>query len=65
MLSGSITVPAYTTYAERDYEFIIDDCEPSVALGDDAISLPPTSNLPNEPVDFNEPLIKAFPPNTT
>ena len=21
MLSGSITVPAYTTYAERDYEF--------------------------------------------
>ncbi len=30
MLSGSITVPAYTTYAERDYEYIIDDCKPSV-----------------------------------
>ncbi len=30
MLSGSITVPAYTTYAERDYEYIINDCSPSV-----------------------------------
>ena len=30
MLSGAITVPAYTTYAERDYEFIINDCKPSV-----------------------------------
>ncbi len=29
MLSGSITVPAYTTYAERDYEYIINDCSPS------------------------------------
>ena len=30
MLSKSITVPAYTTYAERDYEYIIDDCTPAV-----------------------------------
>ena len=30
MLSGSITVPAYTTYADRDYEYIINDCTPSV-----------------------------------
>ena len=30
MLSGSITVPAYTTYAERDYEYIINDCSPSI-----------------------------------
>ena len=30
MLSGSITVPAYTTYAERDYEYIINDCTPAV-----------------------------------
>ncbi len=28
MLSGAITVPAYTTYAERDYEYIINDCTP-------------------------------------
>ncbi len=30
MLSGGITVPAYTTYIERDYEYIINDCEPSL-----------------------------------
>jgi len=32
MLSESITVPAYTTYAERDYEYIINDCTPCVIL---------------------------------
>ncbi len=32
MLSESITVPAYTTYAERDYEYIINDCKPSVVF---------------------------------
>ena len=30
MLSGGITVPAYTTYTERDYEYIIDDCTPTI-----------------------------------
>ena len=30
MLSEAITVPAYTTYAERDYEYIIDDCKPNL-----------------------------------
>ncbi len=28
MSSAGITVPAYTTYAERDYEYIINDCTP-------------------------------------
>ena len=32
MLSGSITVPAYTTYAERDYEYIIKDCSPKIII---------------------------------
>jgi len=30
MLANGITVPSYTTYVERDYEYIIDDCEPSI-----------------------------------
>ena len=30
MLSAGITVPAYTTYAERDYEYIINDCTPKL-----------------------------------
>ena len=32
MLSGSITVPAYTTYSEKDYEYIIDNCEPTIII---------------------------------
>jgi long-chain acyl-CoA synthetase len=32
MMAGGITVPAYTTYTERDYEYIIDDCTPSLIL---------------------------------
>ena len=30
MLSEGITVPAYTTYVEKDYNYIIDDCTPSI-----------------------------------
>jgi long-chain acyl-CoA synthetase len=32
MLSRGTTVPAYTTYVERDYEYIIDDCTPSIII---------------------------------
>ncbi len=35
MLSKGITVPAYTTYVERDYEFLIDDCNPSIVIVSD------------------------------
>ena len=30
MLAGGITVPAYTTYVTRDYEYIINDCTPTI-----------------------------------
>ncbi len=30
MLSEAITVPAYTTYAEKDYEYIIENCNPKI-----------------------------------
>jgi long-chain acyl-CoA synthetase len=32
ILAKGITVPAYTTYKERDYEYLINDCEPSVII---------------------------------
>ena len=30
MLSEAVTVPAYTTYAEKDYEYIIENCNPKL-----------------------------------
>ena len=30
MLSDGITVPTYTTYAEKDYDYILNDCTPSI-----------------------------------
>ena len=32
MLANGITVPAYTTYTENDYKYLIEDCEPSVVI---------------------------------
>ena len=32
MMTNSITVPAYTTYTENDYKYLIEDCEPSVII---------------------------------
>jgi len=32
MLANGITVPTYTTYTENDYEYLINDCEPSVII---------------------------------
>ncbi|MDB9719097.1 long-chain fatty acid--CoA ligase [Candidatus Pelagibacter sp.] len=32
MLSRGITVPAYTTYVERDYEYIINNCTPKIII---------------------------------
>jgi len=32
MLANGITVPAYTTYTERDYKYLIEDCQPSIII---------------------------------
>ncbi len=32
MLAQGITVPAYTTYIEKDYEYMIDDCQPNIVF---------------------------------
>ena len=32
MLANGITVPAYTTYTEKDYKYLIEDCEPSIVI---------------------------------
>jgi long-chain acyl-CoA synthetase len=45
MLSGGITVPAYTTYVERDYEYIIDDCSPAIIIISDKIQYEKIKNI--------------------
>ena len=32
MMAYGITVPAYTTYTENDYKYLIEDCEPSIVV---------------------------------
>ena len=45
MLSREVTVPAYTTYTERDYEYIIDDCTPSIIIISDKIQYEKIKNI--------------------
>ena len=45
MLANGITVPAYTTYTERDYEYLIDDCEPSVIIVSDKTQYNKVKNI--------------------
>jgi long-chain acyl-CoA synthetase len=32
MLANGITVPAYTTYTEKDYQYLIEDCKPTIII---------------------------------
>ena len=48
MLSGGITVPAYTTYTEEDYKYLIEDCEPSLIIVSNNEMLKKLSNTLNE-----------------
>ena len=32
MLANGITVPAYTTYTEKDYKYLIEDCKPTAII---------------------------------
>ncbi len=48
MLSGGITVPAYTTYTEEDYKYLIEDCEPSLVIVSNNEMLKKLSSIINE-----------------
>ena len=45
MLAEGITVPAYTTYTEKDYEYLINDCQPSVIIVSDNLQYKKMKNL--------------------
>ncbi len=48
MLSGGITVPAYTTYTEEDYKYLIEDCEPTLVIVSNNEMLKKLNNTINE-----------------
>jgi long-chain acyl-CoA synthetase len=48
MLSGGITVPAYTTYTEQDYKYLVEDCEPSLIIVSNNQMLKKLSNTINK-----------------
>ena len=48
MLAGGITVPAYSTYTEEDYKYLIEDCEPSLVIVSNNEMLRKLSNTINE-----------------
>ena len=45
MLAGGISVPSYTTYTTKDYEYIIKDCEPSVIIVSNNIQFNKIKNI--------------------
>jgi len=48
MLSGAITVPAYTTYTKDDYKYLIEDCEPTVVIVSNNQMLKKLNDIINE-----------------
>lgn len=48
MVAGGITVPAYTTYIEDDYKYLIEDCEPSLVIVSNNEMLQKLNNIINE-----------------
>ncbi|WP_250638076.1 AMP-binding protein [Candidatus Pelagibacter sp. RS39] len=39
MNAGGVTVPLFTTYSEKDYEYIINDCKPKICVVSNEIQL--------------------------
>ena len=48
MLANGITVPAYTTYTEKDYKYLIEDCEPSIIIVSNSILHDKLKNIIDE-----------------
>ena len=39
MNAGGVTVPLFTTYSEKDYEYILNDCKPKICIVSNNIQL--------------------------
>ena len=45
MNAGGVTVPLFTTYSEKDYEYIIKDCKPKICIVSNEIQLKKIENF--------------------
>ena len=45
MNAGGVTVPLFTTYSEKDYEYIINDCKPKICIVSNNSQLKKLKNL--------------------
>ncbi len=45
MNAGGVTVPLFTTYSEKDYEYIINDCKPKICIISNEIQLKKIENF--------------------
>tara|TARA_Y100000590_G_scaffold442009_1_gene569541 strand:+ start:5730 stop:7448 length:1719 start_codon:yes stop_codon:yes gene_type:complete len=50
MLADAITVPAYTTYTEKDYKYLIEDCEPSAIIVSNSLMHKKLEKIINEKI---------------
>ena len=48
MNAGGVTVPLFTTYSEKDYEYIIHDCKPKMCVVSNKTCLLYTSPSPRD-----------------
>ena len=49
MNAGGVTVPLFTTYSEKDYEYIINDCKPKICIISNEIQFKKIEKfIPNE-----------------
>ena len=47
MNAGGITVPLFTTYSEKDYEYIVSDCKPRILIVSNNTQLKKVEKLKN------------------
>ena len=49
MNAGGVTVPLFTTYSEKDYEYILNDCKPKICIVSNDIQFKKIEKfIPNE-----------------
>ena len=52
MNAGGVTVPLFTTYSEKDYEYIINDCKPKICIVSNKTQLQKIKNFISDDIEI-------------